>query len=183
MKRNFKVFAVAAILGVSVLFSSCIGSFGLFNKVLTWNKSVGDKWVNELVFLACNIVPVYSIAIFVDMVVLNSIEFWTGSNPVADVKVQQIEGKDGLYTVETSKDGHKITKEETGEIVYFNFNEAEKLWSVEANGEEAPLMKVVNDQEVVMFLPDGSEMQVSLNQAGVLAFRQVVMDNIYFAAK
>lgn len=183
MKRNFKFFAVAAMLSGSMLFSSCIGSFGLFNKVLSWNKSIGDKWVNELVFLACNIVPVYSVTFFIDTVILNSIEFWTGSNPVADVKVQKIDGKDGIYTVETNKEGHKITKEETGETVSFNFNEAEKSWSVEANGEEATLMKVVDEQEVVMFLPDGSEMQVSLNQAGVLAFRQVVMDNIYFAAK
>ena len=182
MKRNFKVFAVAAVLSSSLLLSSCIGSFGLFNKVLTWNKSVGDKWVNELVFLACNIVPVYPVVFFIDTVILNSIEFWTGTNPVADVKVQKIDAKDGIYTVETNKEGHKITKEETGEVVYFHFNEAEKSWSVESNGEETPLMKVVNDQEVVMFLPDGSEMQVALNQAGVLAFRQV-MSNVYFAAK
>ena len=183
MKRKFKVFAVTAVLSGSVLFSSCIGSFSLFNKVLSWNQSIGDKWVNELVFLACCIVPVYPVSWFIDSVVLNSIEFWTGDNPVADVKVQKIEGKDGLYTVETSKEGHKITQEGTGETVYFHFNEVEKTWSIETNGVETPLMKVVNDQHAVMYLPDGSEMPVTLDKAGVLAFRQAVMDNVYFAAK
>ena len=183
MKRKFKVLAVSAIFASSVLFSSCIGSFGLFNKVLSWNQSVGDKWVNELVFLACNIVPVYPIAFFIDSIVLNTIEFWTGDNPVASTKVKTVEGKDGLYTIETSKEGHKITKQETGETVYFHFNETEKAWSVEANETVTPLMTVVDDQHVMMYLPDGSEMQVSLDQAGVLAFRQVAMENYYCAAR
>ncbi len=181
MKRKLNVFAVAAVLSSSVLFSSCIGSFSLFNKLLSWNQSVSDKWINELIFIVIS--PAYGIAMMADSIVLNSIEFWTGSNPVADVKVQKIEGKDGLYTVETSKEGHKITKENTGETVYFHFNETEKSWSLEANGTETPLMKVVDDQHVVMYLPNGSEMPVTLDQAGVLAFRQVVMNNAYFAAK
>ena len=183
MKRKFNVLAISAILGCSVLFSSCLGSYGLFNKVLSWNKTIGDKWVNQLVFWACNIVPVYPVAFFIDTVVLNLIEFWTGENPVAEVKIQQVEGKDGLYTVETNKDGHKITKQETGEIVYFHFDGAEKTWSVEAEGIVTPLMTVVDDQHVMMHLPNGSDMLVTLDQAGVLAFRQAVMENVYFAAK
>jgi len=183
MKRKFKVLAMSSMLACSVLFSSCIGSFSLFHKVLSWNQSVGDKWVNELVFLACNIVPIYPIAFFIDSVVLNTIEFWTGENPVANTEVKTVEGKDGLYTVETNKEGHKITKQETGETVYFHFNEAEKTWSVEANETVTLLMTVVDDQHVTMHLPNGSEMQVSLDKAGVLAFRQVVMENYYFAAK
>ena len=34
-----------------------------------------------------------------------------------------------------------------------------------------------------MFLPDGKEMNVELNQAGVLAFRQVVEGYSFYAAK
>jgi len=183
MKRKIKVLTVSSMLACSVLFSSCIGSFGLFHKVLSWNQSLGDKFVNELVFLACNIIPVYPIAFFIDGIVLNTIEFWTGSNPMAGTEVKTVEGKDGLFTVETNKKGHKITKQKTGETVYFHFNEAEKVWSVEANGTATPLMTVVDDQHVMMHLPDGSTMQVSLDKAGVLAFKQAVMENYYFAAK
>ena len=55
MKKG-KLTLVAAILSGSLLFSSCVGSFGLFNRLSSWNQGVGTKFVNELVFLAFNIV-------------------------------------------------------------------------------------------------------------------------------
>ena len=182
MKRKFNAFVVTTILSGSLLFSSCIGSFSLFNKLLTWNQSIGDKWINELLFFM--LTPAYGVAMLADGLVLNSIEFWTGENPVLDVvEVQKIEGKDGLYTVETSKEGHKITQEGTGETVYFHFNEVEKSWSIKADGIETTLMKIIDNQHVLMYLPDGSEMPVTLDKAGVSAFRQAAMDIVYFAAK
>lgn len=183
MKRKFNVLLISSVLCSSILFSSCIGSFGLFNKLLSWNNTIGDKFVNELVFIALNIVPVYGVAMFADMIVLNTVEFWTGSNPVADTQVKKVEGKDGIYTVETSKEGHKITKDATGETVSFIFDETEKTWSVESNGETAKLMKVVNDDQVVMYMNNGSEMTVDLNQAGMFAFKQAIANNTYFASK
>ena len=90
---------MATTLASSVLFSSCIGSFGLTNKLLSWNSNIDSKFVNELVFIAFWIVPVYEISALADVLVLNSIEFWSGSNPVADAgTVKTINGKDGVYT-------------------------------------------------------------------------------------
>ena len=82
MKKS-KTFLVCAMLSGSVLFSSCIGSFGLWNSLKDWNQGVSNKFVNELIFLAFHIVPVYEIAYLADALVLNSIEFWSGSNPTA----------------------------------------------------------------------------------------------------
>ena len=84
MKKKSLTLLVAATLASSVLFSSCIGSFGLSNKLLDWNRNIDSKFVNELVFVAFWIVPVYEISALADILVLNSIEFWSGSNPVAD---------------------------------------------------------------------------------------------------
>ena len=84
MKKT-KMMAVCAILSGSLLFSSCIGSFGLWNNLKSWNQGIGNKFVNEIVFLAFHIVPVYEVAYLADILVLNSIEFWSGSNPVAEV--------------------------------------------------------------------------------------------------
>ena len=50
MKRE-KLTLVAVLLSGSLLFSSCVGSFGLFNRLSSWNQSIGSKFVNELVFL------------------------------------------------------------------------------------------------------------------------------------
>lgn len=80
--------AAAGLLGSS----ACIGSFHLTRKVYAFNKSVSpDKWVQELVFLAFAVVPVYSIASGLDVLVINSIEFWTGENPVMLSKVTPTE--------------------------------------------------------------------------------------------
>ena len=48
-------------------------------------------------FIAFWIVPVYEISALADVLVINSIEFWSGSNPVADVgNVKTIDGKDAF---------------------------------------------------------------------------------------
>jgi hypothetical protein len=44
-----------------------------------------DKWIRWLVFLGLNIVPVYFSAAVFDMIFSNSVEFWTGTNPMAAV--------------------------------------------------------------------------------------------------
>ncbi|MGM9725853.1 MAG: DUF3332 domain-containing protein, partial [Prevotella sp.] len=105
----------------AVLTTSCIGSFGLFNKLLDWNKGLSNKFVNELVFLVIS--PVYGICGAVDVLVLNSVEFWTGSNPLAKVgHVENVWGQDGkLYAVKTLKEGYEITRP-TGEKVLFVYN-------------------------------------------------------------
>jgi hypothetical protein len=60
--------------------TACFGSFPLTRKVYGFNKGVSDdKFVRELVFLAIGVlVPVYSVAGLIDVVILNSMEFWTG---------------------------------------------------------------------------------------------------------
>ena len=69
---------LAAILSVGLL-GSCLGPNKLFNDLTEWNKGVTDnRWANEGIFLVFNIIPVYPIAYLVDIVVLNSIEWWSG---------------------------------------------------------------------------------------------------------
>lgn len=183
MKKKRCVLVLSATLASTVLFSSCIGSFNLTSKLLDWNKSVDSKFVNELVFLAFWIVPVYEISILADLLILNSIEFWTGDNPVADAgKVEKISTQSGVYTVETKENGYSIQKE-GGEAVDLVFDKADKSWSVDAQGESHKLMRYTADDRVVMYLPTGEEMCVELNQAGVLAFKQVANGFAYYAAR
>ena len=129
MKKKSLTLLVATTLASSVLFSSCIGSFGLTNKLLSWNSNIDSKFVNELVFIAFWIVPVYEISALADILVLNSIEFWSGNNPVADAgTVKTINGKDGVYTVETKKDGYHIQKEGEEKAIDLVFDETDKSW-------------------------------------------------------
>ncbi len=184
MKRKSLTLLVSITVVCSVLFSSCIGSFALSNKLLDWNRNIDSKFVNELVFIAFWIVPVYEISMLADVLVINSIEFWSGSNPVADAgTVKTIDGKDGVYTVETKTDGYHIQKEGEEKAIDLVFDGSDKSWSVESDGESTKLLRFESDDEVVMFLPDGQEMNVEVSQAGVLAFKQVVDNYSYFAAR
>jgi hypothetical protein len=100
--------------------SACFGSFQATKKVYAFNKGVGDKWVVEVVFLAMNIVPVYSIAAFADAVVFNSIEFWTGENPMSSVSLsEQQDGTSIRQTRTVSGDTRMMTLEEikAGQVV------------------------------------------------------------------
>jgi hypothetical protein len=182
MKRRSNVFTViaVAVLSGSIAFSSCIGPFKLTNKVLSWNRNLnGDKFVNEVVFLALCIVPIYPVTFVTDALVTNSFEFWTNKNPVAGVQTKKVKGDSGLYTVETSEEGHRVTRDDNGETVFFRFNENEKTWNIEVDGESATLLKVVSDTEVAVYLADGSQMLVPLNESGLMAFREVVDGRMY----
>jgi hypothetical protein len=76
---------LAAALALSISSTSCLGPDNLYNNVKNWNAEVTDQdWLNEAIFLGLNIIPVYGIALFVDIVVLNTINYWTGNNPVND---------------------------------------------------------------------------------------------------
>ena len=62
--------------------TGCTGSFNLTKKVYNFHRSQSDKWSDELCFLLVTLLPIYGFATFADAIVFNSIEFWTGSNPV-----------------------------------------------------------------------------------------------------
>ncbi len=88
--------SVVAMLAVSAVGTSgCFGKFGLTRKLYAWNEGVGDKWVRSVVMWGMMIIPVYGVAGAGDFLVLNTVEFWTGSNPAlatGDVRTRELEG-------------------------------------------------------------------------------------------
>lgn len=67
----------------STLLSGCLGQNALFNTVQDWNASATEeKFVNQGISFAFWILPVYGLTLLADVVILNSVEFWTGTNPV-----------------------------------------------------------------------------------------------------
>lgn len=172
MKKKYFTVAIALLLSCSMLTTSCIGSFSLSNKLLSWNKQVGSKFVNELVFFAFWILPVYEVSLLADVLVLNSIEFWSGSNPVAQGR-SVIDGKDGRYLVDCDGKGYTITSENDGSVVRLDFDEEDRSWSVTADGNTYELLSFVDDTHVKMPTVDGGYTTVELSQAGVFAYQQM----------
>jgi len=101
MKRVIALALVGA-LGFTGL-ANCHGNFLLTRKWDGFVSGINNKWVRWIVFLLTSaIIPIYGLALLVDVLILNSIEFWTGSNPVAESEY----GPDGTFvTVEKSRDG------------------------------------------------------------------------------
>lgn len=178
MKKKFFTVALILTLGCSIMLTSCIGSFALTNKVLAWNKQVGSKFVNELVFFAFWILPVYELSAIADVLVINSIEFWSGSNPVtASTKV--IEGHDGRYFVKCDKSGYTIKSERDGSEFKFAFNDKDNSWALEADGKSVTFMTFVDDTHVKMLTPTGDFKTVEVSQAGVYAYQEMVQGAQY----
>ncbi len=174
MKRKYFTVGLILLLCGSFITTSCIGSFSLTNKLLSWNKQVGNKFVNELVFFAFWILPVYEVSALADILVLNSIEFWSGSNPVAK-GTKVIDGKDGRYLVDCDGKGYTIKSENDGSVVRLDFDEEEQSWSVTANDESYKLMTFIDENHVQLPTPDGSTTIVELSQPGVFAYQDMVM--------
>jgi len=74
---------LAASLALTMLGTSCLGPNNAFNNLNRWNQKVTDsKWANEGIFLVLNIIPVYGLWYYGDILIFNSIEFWGGDNPI-----------------------------------------------------------------------------------------------------
>ena len=185
MKKHGFTFLMAVLLCGAVTFSSCIGPFKLTNKLLSWNNSVGSKFANELVFFCFWILPVYEVSIVADALVLNSIEFWSGSNPIAkEGQTKQIKGANGDYLVQRKKDGYKISDRGNKLNVELRFDEKSQSWSAVSNGKSVRFMTFIGNNKVRMYLPEGKTMDVELSEEGIMAYRDAVgYDFSMFAAR
>lgn len=168
-KASIRV-AVILTIAASLGLSSCIGSFALTNRLMNWNKTIGNKFFNELVFIAFWVLPVYEVSAMADILVINSIEFWSGSNPMA-CSTKRIEGTDGQrYLVKCDGKGYDIVAE-NGPAIRLDFNVEAQRWDLTANGETYELMTFIDADHVSLPAADGTRMTVSLDQAGLMAYR------------
>lgn len=164
---------MAILLASNVLFVSCIGSFGLSNKVLAWNRSLGNKFVNELVYILFNIVPVYSVTLFADAVIFNTIEFWTGSNHFADATVKKVQGENGEFTIQTTENGYHIEAEGRNAAIDLVYDDSAKSWSYVYEG-ESHLLFVFDGEHAMVPMADGSAARVALDRLGLETFQNTL---------
>ncbi|WP_274290081.1 DUF3332 domain-containing protein [Prevotella corporis] len=182
MKRKGLKTAVCLMTG-TVLMSSCVGSFAMFNKLASWNKRATDsKFLNELIFIVIS--PAYAFAGIADALVLNTIEFWTGDNPMAKNigKTKNIKGDDGLiYAVKYLENGYEITKP-NGDVFYLTYNKTENNWYMNVDGQEKKLIHFNGDGTIKAFLNNGLTVDVTPDAMGVYQLRQAQAGTSYFMA-
>ncbi|GBU20631.1 hypothetical protein R80B4_00510 [Fibrobacteres bacterium R8-0-B4] len=82
---RIRKFICAAVLAAFTIASvgGCYGKYALFNNAAKFGGNLGGKYVGAVVNLVFWVVGVYGICLFADLLIFNTIEFWSGSNPVA----------------------------------------------------------------------------------------------------
>ncbi|MDE7418633.1 MAG: DUF3332 domain-containing protein [Muribaculaceae bacterium] len=172
MKKLFLTAAIAAILCSTM--TSCMGKFALTRNLYAWNDQVSNKFVNEIVFVAFWILPVYEVCAVADLLVLNTIEFWSGDNPMT-ASNKTIDTDHGRYLVECDGKGYDITLTSTGQKFRLDFAQESKTWSLQTDGKEYPLMTFVDDSHVSVPLPGGDWQTVEISHDGVEAYKSIAM--------
>ncbi len=134
ISRFMRIVAGVLIVVLMVSTVGCYGSFELTKKVYKWNGTLGDKWLNEVAFLALNIVPVYGIVTFIDAVILNSLEFWTGTNPMASNENSIEFTKDGMALRVTKTDDGAVVTDASGTVLARSIRSADGVTVYDGQG-------------------------------------------------
>ena len=91
---------ILASASAAALLTGCLGQNALFDTVQDWNAdATNNKFVNQGISFAFWWIPVYGLSLLGDIVIFNSIEFWTGTNPISQ------EGAKVAGSTETVTDG------------------------------------------------------------------------------
>ncbi len=137
MKKIRTILSALIIAGVMLSQQSCIGSFQLTKSLYDWNTSeVGGKWGQALVFFALVVIPVYELTLLADMVVLNTIEFWSGSNPLSmapgETETKIVRNGNDFYKLTAEHNSIKVEKiagSNAGETGEFTYSETDQAWT------------------------------------------------------
>lgn len=170
MKKSSYLVAALLMLATAPSLTSCfVGSYSCLNKCWNFNNTMtGNKYVNAIVSYV--LAPFeFSIGGFLDTVVLNTIEFWTGSNPLAATQI--VTGQDGqLYAVAPNAEGgYTVTCQQTGQQMEYLFDQETRTWTAAFDGQEVKLFTLTDDQHAVVAMADGQEMNVTLDEQGLMA--------------
>lgn len=162
-----KKMIICGMLSLSILFTSCLGSFAAFNNLKDWNQEISDsKFVNNLVFWALNIVPVYGLFFIGDTLIFNVLEFWTGDNPIAmkegETQEQMVQRGDDLLKVTASRNTmhlEVVDGPRKGEELQLVYTPDNKSWNAVKDGE---LIKLASMKEgfYMVYMPNGSEVKI-----------------------
>ena len=151
----------------------------MVHKVYTFNQGIENKFVRTLVFYDLNIIPVYGVAGTVDFYILNLIEFWTGSNPMAmqdgEVERQLITLEGTTYMVEATNKGFTavLVGEAMSAASHLEFDAVEQTWTYRDVEQTQVLSSVKgldqHENAVYELYADGSSQEVVVSREALEA--------------
>jgi hypothetical protein len=166
---------------VVFMMSSCIGSFQLTNKLLDWNKDVGSKFANELVFFAFHIVPVYEVCYLADILVLNSVEFWNEGEALSikSGETKEIEHNGVAYTIMKKRNSLRI-EQTNDKNVYaeLSYDRIKKSWRVKNDNYNQEIMRFLDDSKIEVYFPNNKKQTFDINEKGISELREIVSNDV-----
>ncbi len=158
------------LLTVSILSTSCLGSFSAFNNLKDWNSQVTDnRFVNNLIFWGLNIIPVYELFFVGDVIIFNVIEFWSGSNPLSmtegEVETQTLVKNGNTYKMIATKNQMTIKVidgKDKGNAVELFYLPEEKSWNAKTQDGQEIQLSSMHDGFYYVYLPDGQRVQMDI---------------------
>ena len=185
--KKFIVLSLSGLMLIGVTFqTACVGSFKLTNGYWSWVNGLGNKWVNWLVYLVTAWIA-QPISLWVDAVILNSIEFWSGSNPMSmgpqDVEKQLVVGEDGNnYEIKATMNRFDIKQldgDKIGAVQSLVFDPEVRTWSYVDAVQEIKLVQISeNGATVQIFGTNGQVAVVPSNLADKAQVEAIVEDQI-----
>lgn len=192
--KKIKCFSLAILfLCMGILNNGCFGTFKLTQNLYNWNNSIGDKWVNTLVFWAFIIIPVYEVVTFIDAVILNVIEFWSGSNPIAmsegEEEIQYVESGNKEYMIRATKNRfhiEQVSGRDKGEWADIVFVPEENSCYLHYKGEKIKLVEYIHSDvgadQVKLFLPGENVISMDANTRNLDVIQAALKSGTHFMA-
>ena len=178
MKRNL---IIAGALSLSLLSSSCLGSFNAVRSLKTWNdQATNNKFVNNAIFWGLNIIPVYGLFVFADVVIFNLLEFWTGSNPIAmfegetETQIAEVKGQKVKMTAQKNQFKIEVLEgEKQGKIVEMLYTPENKTWHAK-DGDKLIKLASFKDGFYMVYTPNGETIKLDAN--ATLEHNEVILN-------
>ena len=185
MKKTSSIFLSALMLWAISFQTGCIGSFKLTENYWDWNRSIG-KWPGAIFFFFIGGL-ITSFTLLVDVVVLNLIEFWTGSNPMSmnpgDMEKQIVMGSDGfMYEVVATQnrfDINQLDGPNKGEVKSLVYDPETRVWTYQDYTRSIKLAQLSNNGSTVqLFAPNGQVAIVPINITDKAQILAIVEDQV-----
>ena len=75
----------AGLLVLTLGSSGCLGPDHAYGSIKQWNAQLAEQdWINEIVFVGLWFIPVYPIALAADVLVFNTVRYWSGDDMISD---------------------------------------------------------------------------------------------------
>ncbi len=164
MRRSFRLIAIVLVLCFAFCALNCYGSYTLFHKIHRWNGTIGNGFVKSLVHLLLWIIPVYEVCLIIDWLLLNTLEFWTGSNPLAmapgETETQIVMANGETYEITATMnrfDIRQMSGVNAGYTVALVYDPESLSWYIETQSQSVNVARMEQDgKDAANFVfPDG----------------------------